>query len=414
MSDGAANRVRVLVADSDLRVTERYRSWLAGQPDVEVVGVAQDGLEAAQLAVQLQPDVVVMEKDLEGTDGLQAAEYVWLAAPQIATIIACQEPTADLVRSAMRAGAKDCISKPTDAKALLAAIRDAARAREHRNSTEYRTLIDPARMSRVISVTGAKGGVGKTTIATNLAVTLARKHPGEVVLLDTYAQFGDVALMLNLKPKRALVDLVPLEDELDTELVEAHLTQHSSGLKVMVGSIQPLELNAISVKCLSGVLNMLKRSHRFIVMDVPPMLYDATVYALSHSLYVMLVANLFDLTTLDDSRKLFRILVQKYLPEEKILLVLNRISRHNRLQASEVDRTFGHRVAVQIPNAGPVVVAAVNEGRPFVLSHPNVPISQSILALAEQVSAPLVNLDNGGRPVVSPMLAGLAWQRQEA
>jgi len=412
MSQGVTSRIRVLVADTQPEVRERYLHWLSGQADMEVVGLAQDGLEAAQMAVQLRPEVVLIDKDIEGTDGLHVAQLVWLAAPEISTIIMCDSPTAEVVEAAMRAGAKACIRKATEPKALLEAIREACRVHTLRSSPEFRSLVDPARMPRIVSVTGAKGGVGKTTIAANLAVTLARKHPGEVVLIDAYAQYGDVALMLNVKPKRTLVELVPLEDELDSELVEAHLTHHSSGLKVMVGSVDTLELNAISVKCLSGVLNILRRSHRYIVMDVPPMLYETTIYTLSHSFYVMLVANLFDLTTLNDSRKLFQTLVKRYLPKEKILLVLNRVNRHNRLQAKEIERTFGRPVAAQIPNAGHIVVSSINEGRPFVLTNPTAPISRSIEALAEEVGAPLSPGD-GDRPYAAAM-PGLAWHGQEA
>jgi pilus assembly protein CpaE len=224
-----------------------------------------------------------------------------------------------------------------------------------------------------------------------------------VVLLDVYAQFGDVALMMNLRPKRTLVELVPLEDELDAELLEAYLTPHPSGLKVLVGSSDPLELDAISIRCLSAVLNILKRSHRFIVMDVPPMLYATTIHALTHSYYILLVANLYDLTTVNDTRKLYRTLVREYVPREKVRIVLNRVSRHNRLQASEIERTFGQGITAQIPNAGHIVVSSVNEGRPFVLTHPSSPVSRSIRALAAKVTAPLANLDNGVGPAHSPL-----------
>jgi pilus assembly protein CpaE len=117
----------------------------------------------------------------------------------------------------------------------------------------------------------------------------------------------------------------------------------------------------------------------------------------------LLVANLYDLTTVNDTRKLYRTLVREYVPREKVRIVLNRVSRHNRLQASEIERTFGQGITAQIPNAGHIVVSSVNEGRPFVLTHPSSPVSRSIRALAAKVTAPLANLDNGVGPAHSPL-----------
>jgi pilus assembly protein CpaE len=414
MSDqGAARPIRVLIADSEPDIRERYSRWLSAQPDMDVVGLAQDGQEAAQLAVQMRPDVLLMDEDMPQMNALDAAQMVSLAAPQIITLLTCQSPGPQIWRDAMRAGVRDCLQKTEDPQALVDAIRKAWGVQDKRRSPEFAQILDPARMPRVVSITGAKGGVGKTTIATNLAVDLAQQYPGQVLLLDVYAQFGDVALMMNLRPKRTLVELVPLADEMDAELLDAYLTSHPSGLKVLVGSSDPLELNAISVKCLSATLNILKRSYRYIVMDVPPMLYETTIHALTHSSYVFLVANLYDLTTVNDTRKLYRTLVREYVPREKLRIVLNRVSRHNRLQASEIERTFGQGITAQIPNAGHVVVSSVNEGRPFVLTHPSSPVSRSIRALATTVTAPLGISNNGVSPAHGP-LPDLAAQGEGA
>jgi pilus assembly protein CpaE len=378
--------IRVLIAEGDPGERDRLLRILTGVAGIEVVGLSLDGQEAAQMAVQLKPDVVVMNEAIPELDGLEATQLIWLAAPDIATLLLTHNSDPHILLRAMRAGAKGCLAQPVDATALVEAVQAAYSVQLRRHTPEFKAITDPRLMPRVISVTGAKGGVGKTTLASNLAMALAQKHPGQVVLVDLYSQFGDVALMLDMHPKRTLADLVSVEDELDAQLIEGYLTPYDAGLKVLVSANEPVELNFITVKCVSKVLSLLKRSHRFVVIDVPPVLYDVTSYVLSHSSIVLLVANLFDLTTLSDTRKLFRTLAASTVAREKIRLVLNRVARHNRLHAEEVERSFDHAVAARIPNAGQIVVSSVNEGRPFVLTHPDSAVSLSIRSLAENIA----------------------------
>jgi len=402
----ASRATRVVVASGDEFESVQILELLSKQPDIEVVGIAQDGLEASQMAVQLKPEVVLVDAELAEMDGMSAAETISLAAPDVATVLMSGAGPDQTWRQAMRAGARDVLAKPVVPAELLDTIRLIQRARERGNSAEFRALVDPQLMPRIIAIAGAKGGVGKTTLATNISVTLAQMHPGQTVLVDAYSQFGDVALILNLRPKRTLLDMVPLEDDIDRDLVEAHLTPHDSGLKVLVAANEPTEFGSITVKCLSAVLSNLKRSYRYVVMDVPPMLYDTTLFALTHATAVMLVANLFDLTTLNDTRKLYHLLTRDYVAKERVHLVLNRVARSNRLQAEEIERAFGREATATIPNAAGLVVTSINEGVPFVISHPEAAISRSVRELAEK----LIKVGgNGVHPVFTAAPNKLRW-----
>jgi pilus assembly protein CpaE len=395
MPSSPAKVTRILIASGDEFESEQLLQVLSSQPDMEVVGIAQNGLEASQMTVQLNPDVALLDAELADMNGLSAAETIGLAVPHVATVLMSGDGADHLWRQAMRAGARDVLLKPLVPGDLLETVRGIRQARDRRNTPEFRALVDPELMPRVIAVAGAKGGVGKTTVATNVAVALVQEYPGQVVLVDAYSQFGDVALMMNLRPKRSLVDMAPLEDHIDEELVEAHLTPHDSGLKVLVAANEPTELATVNVKTLSAVLSSLKRRYRYIVLDVPPMLYETTIFALTHATAVMLVANLFDLTTLNDTRKLYHLLTRDYVSKERIHVVLNRVARSNRLQVDEIERAFGREAIATIPNAAGLVVTSINEGVPFVIRHPDAPISRSIRELAQQV---VKTSGNGSRP----------------
>ena len=400
MPETGSQAIRVMVAIDGEFESERVLRVLGQMPEVEVVGLAQNGLEAARLAIQLLPDLVLVDEHLAEMDGLSAAGAISLAAPQVATVLLTAQDPAALWRRAIQAGVRGIIATPVDSAELLETIQTMQRARETRRTREFQTLVDPELVPRVIAIAGAKGGVGKTTMAVNLASLLSRRHGGQTVLVDLYSQFGDVALMLNLHPTRALVDMAMMEDEIDQDLLEAHLTSHESGLKVLVGATSPTDLNLINASFLRTVFGLLKRSFRFIVLDVPPLLYETTTCALMHATAVALVANLYDLTTLNDTRRLYHLLVQDYVPRERLHLVLNRMARSNRLRAEEIESAFGRPAAATIPNATGLAVTSINEGRPFVNTHPEAAISRAVEALADK----LTQIGHGGVGAAAPEL----------
>lgn len=374
---------RVLIASSQGSETTRIANLL-GQHPYRVVGIAENGIDACRIAAEIHPDVALLDEELMEMDGVAAAETIWLAAPDISVILISAAPEG-IMRRAMRAGVKEILDKPVAAADLLKALESVAALRQKRQTQAYAALLDPHLMPRVIAVTGAKGGIGKTTLSTNLAVTLAMKHPGETAMVDLHSQYGDVPIMLNLRPKRTLLDMLPLIDDIDEELVEAHLTEHRSGLKVLPCGTTPADLNALSTRFLGVVLNCLKRRYRLVVMDVPCLLYEATLYALTHATAVVLVANLFDLTTLQDTSKLYAALREQAVPVERVHLVLNRLERRNRLQAARIQQALGQPIWATVPNAGHIVVNAINEGVPFVMSHPQAPISRCLSELADRL-----------------------------
>lgn len=388
MEEAKTKRIRVLIVDDVPETCENIRCLLHFDPGVEVVGEARDGEEAVNKAEKLRPDVVLMDINMPVLDGIAATEAISCRVPGSSVIIMSVQGEQEYLRQAMVAGARDYVVKPFTSDELTAAIYrvyELDRRRLDRAQNVNTGSFGQPR-GQVITVFSTKGGVGKTTLAVNLGVCLSQVFGFSVVLIDLDLQFGDVAVLLDLTPRRSIADLAADFNQLDEELLETTLARHSSGLRVLAAPPRPEYAEMVSPPLVEKVIKLLSNRYDYILVDTPGSFTDAGMVALDYAHQILLVLSL-DLPTLKNIKLGLEVLDSLH-HKDKVRAILNRSNMELGIGPGDVEKSLGIPLAAQIPSDGRVVVGAVNVGRPFVLSHPQSRVAESLRQLAGELARP--------------------------
>jgi pilus assembly protein CpaE len=385
-----ADRIRVLIVDDILETRDHLAKLLGFEPDVEVIGAASSGAEAIAQAAKLLPDVILMDINMPDMDGITATERLSSQVPTAGVVMMSVQGEADYLRRSMLAGAREFLVKPFSSDELTASIRQVySREKEEAGRaviTAAARNAKSAELGTVVAVFSPKGGVGRTTIAVNLAVIAATGLNKKVVLVDGSFQFGDVAVLLNLNPKdKSMFELVSnLEAGGDTDAVDTYTVTHSSGIRVILAPPSPEMADAITSAGVKRVVEALRQRYELVVIDCAAWFNDTTLGILDLADIVLVVLTL-EITSIKNIR-LFLEVAEKLGYEDRIRLVLNRADTTLGIRVADVEHSIGRKVDYTIVSDGRAVVYALNRGVPFVLSNPEAQVSQDVLRLATAVT----------------------------
>jgi len=384
-----ADRIRVLIVDDISETRDHLAKLLGFEPDMEVVGTAASGAEAIDQAARILPDVVLMDINMPDMDGITATERLSAQVPGAAVVMMSVQGEADYLRRSMLAGAREFLVKPFSSDELAASIRQVnSREREKAGRFAASPLPrpqDPVGDGRVVAVFSPKGGVGRTTIAVNLAVAAASELGKKVTLVDGSFQFGDVAVLLNLNPKdKSMAELVPeLEQGRDPESVEAFTLTHSSGIHVLLAPPSPEMAELITPAGVKHIIEILRQRSELVVVDCAAWFNDSLLGILDQADIVLTLLTL-EITSIKNTR-LFLEVAEQLGYSHKIRLVLNRADTTLGIRVADVEHSIGRKVDHTIVSDGRVVVYALNRGVPFVLSNRESQVAQDVLRLATSI-----------------------------
>jgi pilus assembly protein CpaE len=396
------DKIRVLIVDDIPETRENVRKLLAFEADVEVVGVAGTGREAVQLAKDLQPNIVMMDINMPDMDGITAVEMISRDVPIAQVIMMSVQSEADYLRRSMLAGARDFLTKPFTSEDLVSTIRRVYRMGQTRAATLAAAVpaqaqpqtgrggavaaARPGRDGSVIVAFGAKGGIGVTAIAVNLAVALhQRPDSNKVIVVDASLQFGDVGVFLNLPPNRNITDLCHTIEDFDPESIDTSVVAHASGIKALLAPPRPEMADLVTPEHLKRILEELRHQYDYVVVDTATIINDGILTALDLADRIVLVATP-DIPAIKNSRLFFEITDALNYPPNKIMLVINKIDRRSGITAQMIEDNIKHQVVGQIPLDEVLVLNSINRGVPLMVDQRNKPIGQAIQQLAERVA----------------------------
>lgn len=350
-------------------------------------------------------DSVVLGPSIDLHSALDLASNMRVTRPVLGVVLVRRRVDASVLTEALRAGVREVVEE-RDLAGLNSAVRRNSQIAHALRERVEGAGDEPAehRRSTVVTVFSAKGGCGKTTLATNLAAALADRGRREVCLVDLDLAFGDVAIALQLFPAHTIADALPLAETLDAPALLALLTPHSPGLTTLVAPVEPGTAESIPATLIGQVLDLLRDRFDYIVVDTPPAFDDHVLAAFDRSDIVALIATL-DIPALKNLKLTLETLELLNYPRERWRVVINRADSKVGLALSEVEKTLRAPITAQVASSRDVP-ASINRGVPIVLDDPKHPVSAAIRAFADQHVATAV------RAAEAPIPADLRRDRR--
>jgi len=405
-----AGNTRVLVVDQDFETRAELQKVLVRASYIVVGGVVY-GAEALSLAAELKPNVVLIGVADPPARALQTIESLTELLPDSLILAYSSQTDAESARRAVVAGARDYLTKPLKIDEVIKAVRTALSQQERRRALlSGEPVASPRSSGMVITVFGAKGGIGKTTMSTNLAAAFVAINAGSAVVVDVDTIFGDAAMVLDVPVEMSLVDAAERIEELDRESLDKYLTHHPSGIKVLPAPFEPIDWRNVSPEAVDKVLTLLAQTHDFVIVDCPATFTDLVAVALEKATVVLLMTSL-DITSIKDTTTALKLLSNGMDNEDKIKLVINHATNVNSVREEDVSKVLRREVFWSVPYDAEVS-ASVQMGTPVVICQPRSGVSETIREIAATLAGvEVVHGDDGQGAAPAPGILTRLFKR---
>jgi pilus assembly protein CpaE len=393
-----ADLIKVLIVDDISSTLDNLQKLLSFEPDIQVVGTAQNGKEGIDQARKLGPDIILMDVNMPVLDGIQATETLAQEVPNAPVIIMSVQGERDYLRRAMQSGAREFLIKPFSGDELIASIRRVYQLEQKKESFLAKTTTpdgeppgpEPADTGRrgehgqVFFFYSGKGGVGKSLIAANLAVSMANETKAKVALVDLDLQFGDIGVLLNLDHSQGITDLIENIDHMDQDFIREIMVDGPFGIKVLLTPISPELADLVTVDHIRRIFSELRKMFDYIIVDSSCHLGEINLEVLDHADKVVVVTSL-SIPSIKNTKLALKIFDSLSISPDRVVLLLNKSDAHSEFNRESVEANLRFPIAGQIPNDAKLAINSINRGNPFVTTHPESEISQRIRELVAKL-----------------------------
>lgn len=347
---------------------------LNSHPGASLLMISEDAEQIFTETARLRPSAVIINLAHFGEPALKLVHRISSECSNTAVICASRDSSPDMILRSMRAGARDFIRLPILEDELRTVIeRTAEFTTQHADD-------EPKKRGRAITVFSSKGGCGTSLIATNLA--MIQKSP--TVLVDLNLQSGDLELLLGLKPKFSLADVVDNRDRLDDALLASYITPHSKNVSLLAAPLKPESAEDIEPKHIYEIMELLRQRYEYVIIDTPHSFDSVTISALDHADQILCVLSL-EIHAIRSTRRALEIFDKLGYPRKKVKLVVNRWSKNIDLDQKQVEDFLGERVVGYIQSDYRAAVNSINLGQPLVESAPSSKVTTDLRNVAAKL-----------------------------
>ena len=372
-----ASRISTVLIDSDLESRKNIERTLNGEETIDVTGVATDIHSGYDMVARGRPMLVIIDLDSYGEQAFALIERMQSEFVDICIFASSADSSAQNILRAMRAGATDFLPRPVDAQNLHYSLNKVGRLIKQRP--------EPLTGSgRIITCFSPKGGMGTTTVATNLAVSLQKLYKKPTLLVDMDLESGDISMFLNIKTQYTILDVAANFSKLDRAFLQGVLAKHSSDVYLLAEPQKIEDAENISPGQVTSLLDMLRGIFSYVVVDAGSRFDERNVAVFDSSDMILLVGVL-SLPPLRNMQKALDLFDRLGYGKSKVKLVVNRYMKKGDISVEDAEKTLSYKVFRHLPNDYAGVMKSINRGIPLPLLEPNSEIGRSFAELAREV-----------------------------
>ena len=371
-----------IIISPDEQFRDATRELLEGSDQIEVRAELNNFYSSLDSWIfneikTMEADVIIVDVAPDKEQGILTVEKILEISKHSHIFVAGNGTDADVILRSMRAGAKEFLSEPLESQPLFAAIERVSKV--HTVATK-----EKKRFGRLFTFFSAKGGTGSTVVSTNFAVSLVEQTKKPTILVDLDMQLGEVSLFLGMKPAFNIVDVADIIHRMDEALLKGFIKKHASGLDVLAAPDSLDKVESVGPSQIVQILQFLKNSYEYVVVDTSNTFDDHTVSALDQSSTIFLISNT-DLPSLRNAQRCLSIFERMGYKKEKIKLLINRYQKSLEIRSKDIEETLNFPVSWFFPNDWGTIMNAVNSGVPLSTSNHS-EIASSFVSFVQQVA----------------------------